>query len=186
MIQAAASYSADEQAFLTRALHSDAGAWASEFGVAKDVSALLAERNVFRYLPLNPLVRLAEGEAVIQLLRVLAAGIVAGATPAVSSWTALPSGVQALLISLRINVTVESDQQWLATARRFGAGRIRLIGGDAASLYEATSGRPDLAIYHGQVTEAGRVEMLPFLHEQAISITAHRFGTPNHLSDGLI
>ena len=186
MIQAAASYSADEQAFLTRALHSDAGAWASEFGVAKDVSALLAERNVFRYLPLNPLVRLAEGEAVIQLLRVLAAGIVAGATPAVSSGTALPSEVQALLISLRINVTVESDQQWLATARRFGAGRIRLIGGDAASLYEATSGRPDLAIYHGQVTEAGRVEMLPFLHEQAISITAHRFGTPNHLSDGLI
>jgi RHH-type proline utilization regulon transcriptional repressor/proline dehydrogenase/delta 1-pyrroline-5-carboxylate dehydrogenase len=36
------------------------------------------------------------------------------------------------------------------------------------------------------VTEAGRIEMLPFLHEQAVSITAHRFGTPNHLSDSLI
>ncbi len=30
------------------------------------------------------------------------------------------------------------------------------------------------------------MELLPFLHEQAVSITAHRFGTPNHLSDSLI
>ena len=36
------------------------------------------------------------------------------------------------------------------------------------------------------VTGAGRVELLPFLHEQAISITAHRFGTPNHLTDELV
>jgi RHH-type proline utilization regulon transcriptional repressor/proline dehydrogenase/delta 1-pyrroline-5-carboxylate dehydrogenase len=47
-------------------------------------------------------------------------------------------------------------------------------------------GRPDLAVYSHPVTEAGHVELLPFLHEQAISITAHRFGTPNHLSDALI
>ncbi|MGO4383241.1 bifunctional proline dehydrogenase/L-glutamate gamma-semialdehyde dehydrogenase [Specibacter sp. RAF43] len=188
MLTAASSagLSADELAFLTRSLHSDAAAWASEFGTAKDVSALSAERNVFRYLPLHPLVRLAEGEPVVKLLRVLAAGIVAGATPAVSTAVALPNAVQALLVSLRISVTVENDAAALATARRFGAGRLRLIGGDSSAVHEATNGRPDLAIYHGEVTEAGRVEMLPFLHEQAVSITAHRFGTPNHLSDGLI
>ena len=33
---------------------------------------------------------------------------------------------------------------------------------------------------------AGRIDLLPFLPEQAISITAHRFGTPNQLSDSLI
>ena len=54
------------------------------------------------------------------------------------------------------------------------------------ALAEATGGRPDLAVYTHPVTEAGRVELLPFLHEQAVSITAHRFGTANHLSDGLI
>ena len=186
VLTAASSLSADEQAFLTRSLHSDAAAWAAEFGTAKDVSGLSAERNVFRYLPLNPLVRLAEGEPVAKLLRVLAAGILAGATPEVSSGVDLPNAVKALLVSLRIRVTVENDADWLATARRFGAGRIRLIGGDSTAVHEATGGRPDLAIYHGAVTEAGRVEMLPFLHEQAVSITAHRFGTPNHLSDGLI
>ncbi|WP_186760368.1 bifunctional proline dehydrogenase/L-glutamate gamma-semialdehyde dehydrogenase [Arthrobacter alpinus] len=186
LLNAAAELSSSDQAFLSRSLHSDAAAWADEFGVAKDVSALTAERNVFRYLPLNPLVRLADGEPVAKLVRVLAAGITAGATPGVSCGVVLPNAVQALLVGLGITVTVENDADWLATARRFGAGRIRLIGADAAAVYEATGGRPDLAIYHGEVTEAGRVEMLPFLHEQAVSITAHRFGTPNHLSDALI
>ncbi|MDD0859255.1 bifunctional proline dehydrogenase/L-glutamate gamma-semialdehyde dehydrogenase [Arthrobacter alpinus] len=186
MLNAASDLPADELAFLTRALHSDAAAWAQEFGIARDVSALSAERNVFRYLPLNPLVRLAEGASMAELMRVLAAGILSGATPEVSSGVELPDALKALLLSLRITVTAENDADWLAHARRFGAGRIRLIGGDASAVYEATGGRPDLAIYHGEVTEAGRVEMLPFLHEQAVSITAHRFGTPNNLSDGLI
>ncbi|MGP9500788.1 bifunctional proline dehydrogenase/L-glutamate gamma-semialdehyde dehydrogenase [Specibacter sp. AOP5-B1-6] len=186
LLTAAASLSDAEQGFLARSLHSDAAAWVSEFGTARDVSALSAERNVFRYLPLNPLVRLADGGSMAKLLRVLAAGILAGATPEVSSGVELPSAVKALLVSLRIRVTVEDDNAWLTTVRRFGAGRIRLIEGDAAAVYEASGGRPDLAIYHGEVTEAGRIEMLPFLHEQAVSITAHRFGTPDHLSDGLI
>jgi RHH-type proline utilization regulon transcriptional repressor/proline dehydrogenase/delta 1-pyrroline-5-carboxylate dehydrogenase len=30
------------------------------------------------------------------------------------------------------------------------------------------------------------VELLTFLQEQSVSITAHRYGTPNHLSDALI
>lgn len=186
ILAAASSLPADELAFLTRSLHSDAAAWAAEFGVAKDVSGLSAERNVFRYLPLNPLVRLAEGGSIAKLLRVLAAGIVAGASLKVSSGVELPSEVTALLLSLRITVAEEDDAAWLVTAQRFGAGRIRLIDGDASAVYAATGGRPDLAIYHGEVTEAGRIEMLPFLHEQAVSITAHRFGTPNHLSDELI
>lgn len=186
VLNAASSLSDGDKAYLTRSLHSDAAAWASEFGTAKDVSALSAERNVFRYLPLNPLVRLAEGESLVKLLRVLAAGILAGSSMEVSSGVELPNAVKALLVSLRINFTLENDADWLASARRFGAGRIRLIGGDAQALFEATDARPDLAIYHGEVTEAGRVEMLPFLHEQAVSITAHRFGTPNQLSEGLI
>src|SRR5690606_826718 len=54
------------------------------------------------------------------------------------------------------------------------------------ALHQAVDGSPDLAVYAGPVTSAGDVEMLPFLHEQAVSITAHRFGTPDHLTDHLI
>ncbi len=53
-------------------------------------------------------------------------------------------------------------------------------------MYTALGGRPDVAVYFHPVTEAGRIEMLPFLREQAVSITAHRFGNPNPFSESVI
>ena len=183
---------ADELAPLQRALASDARAWAEEFGTAKDVSGLSAERNVFRYRALPVTVRLAEGEPLAGLVRTVAAGVLAGSVLTVSTAVELPAQLRAVLSGLGIAATVENDAEWLASASTLAAAgklsgaRIRLIGGDAKALAEATGGRPDLAVYVHPVTEAGRVELLPFLHEQAISITAHRFGTPNHISDALI
>lgn len=183
---------ADELAPLQRALASDARAWAEEFGTAKDVSGLSAERNVFRYRALPVTVRLAEDEPLAGLVRTVAAGVLAGSVLTVSTAVELPAQLRAVLSGLGIAATVENDAEWLASAGTLAAAgklsgaRIRLIGGDAKALAEATGGRPDLAVYVHPVTEAGRVELLPFLHEQAISITAHRFGTPNHISDALI
>ena len=63
-------------------------------------------------------------------------------------------------------------------------GRVRIVGDDAAvtlaaaEVVTATNGSPLVAVYAGPVVSAGRVELLPFLREQAVSITAHRFGTP--------
>jgi RHH-type proline utilization regulon transcriptional repressor/proline dehydrogenase/delta 1-pyrroline-5-carboxylate dehydrogenase len=175
-----------------RALASDAEAWAGEFGTSKDVSGLSAERNIFRYRSLPVTIRLSEGAAPAHLVRTVAAGVLAGSELTVSTAVGLPAQLRAVLTALDIDVKVESDAEWLATAGqlasagRLSGARIRLIGGDAAALAHATGGRPDLAVYSHPVTEAGRVELLPFLHEQAVSITAHRFGTPNHLSDALI
>ncbi|MFF2345916.1 bifunctional proline dehydrogenase/L-glutamate gamma-semialdehyde dehydrogenase [Pseudarthrobacter sp. NPDC058119] len=175
-----------------RALASDAEAWAEEFGTAKDVSGLSAERNIFRYRSLPVTIRLSEGAPLAHLVRTVAAGILAGSALTVSTAVELPAQLRSVLTAQDIDVAVESDAGWLASAGHLAAagklsgGRIRLIGGDASALAEATGGRPDLAIYAHPVTEAGRVELLPFLHEQAVSITAHRFGTPNHLSDQLI
>ena len=65
------------------------------------------------------------------------------------------------------------------------AARIRVIGSRAAvsalgsALARAVDGDPDVAVYDGEVTSSGRIELLPFVHEQAISITAHRFGNPD-------
>ncbi|MDZ4090426.1 MAG: bifunctional proline dehydrogenase/L-glutamate gamma-semialdehyde dehydrogenase [Arthrobacter sp.] len=191
--QAAQGFLADgELEPLQRALASDALAWAEEFGTAKDVSGLSAERNIFRYRSLPVTVRLSGGEPLAHLVRTVAAGVLAGSALTVSTAVELPARLRTVLTGLGIEVTVENDADWLASAgklagaARLATSRIRLIGGDAEALAEATGGRPDLAVYFHPVTEAGRVELLPFLHEQAVSITAHRFGTPNHISDGLI
>jgi RHH-type proline utilization regulon transcriptional repressor/proline dehydrogenase/delta 1-pyrroline-5-carboxylate dehydrogenase len=173
---------------ISRALRSDAHAWASEFGTARDVSGLEAERNVLRYRPHAVEVRLAS-DSVAELVRVVAAGVTAGGgsgagvvVSSSASLPSLPSPVQRAFAACGVRCVVESRAEWEDRLRALPGGRVRLIGGDASQLYDAIDGRPDIAIYAGEVTESGRVEMLPFLREQAISITAHRFGTPHRLA----
>ncbi|MEN0103917.1 MAG: proline dehydrogenase family protein, partial [Curtobacterium sp.] len=175
---------------VSRAVASDELAWTSLFGVAVDVSALSAERNVARYLP-YPGVHVRVGSSASasssseDLVRVVAAALRAGTTIDVSSVGDVPAAIAAL-DCVRSVTSSESDAAFAARVAAGPSTRVRLIGGSASSLYSAIDGRPDVAVYDSPVTEAGRIELLPFLREQAVSITAHRFGTPNHLTDALI
>ncbi len=171
---------------LERSFLSDAVAWRDRFGTAEDVSGLTAERNVFRYRPAAAHVRLGEGAPVVSLLRVLGAAAVVGARVSVSSGASLPGPVLSWLAQNGTDVVVEDDGTWLAGLSRSTHDRIRLIGGSVSDVSVATDGRPDVAVHDHEVTESGRIELLPFLREQAVSITAHRFGTPDHLTDDLL
>lgn len=205
----AAQASLDYRAFewLRRAALSDAVAWNEEFGRVKDVSRLGVERNLFRYRPVEVAIR-ATGDATWQaLLRVILAGIRTGSAITVSAPVGLPAAVRRALSDQDVNVFVETDEQWLDRVARpeqdvadAVAGepgpvrppRVRLVGGADAvavahrALAEAIGGDPDVAIYDNEVTTAGRIELLPFLHEQSITITAHRFGNPDDWSEGVI
>lgn len=175
-----------EHARLTRALTSDAAAWKTVFSAAHDITGLRAERNVLRYRPTSVHVRLAPTGTPSDLIRVLAAGRLAGASLTVSTDSALPDRFETLLAALGVTATVQPDQEWYDNLTQGPAVRIRLIGAAAASVLAAAQGRPDVAVYCQPVTESGVLEMLPFLREQAISITTHRFGTHHDLSAGLL
>jgi RHH-type proline utilization regulon transcriptional repressor/proline dehydrogenase/delta 1-pyrroline-5-carboxylate dehydrogenase len=169
-----------------RAAQNDEKAWLDEFGVARDVSALGVERNVFRYRPAPVTLRLSEGVAMGDLIRLVVAATRARSPIAISSALPLPTSLVELFADpaspLTVSgVAIETDERWHDRLRagELSTGRIRLIGGDAAELATVLGGDPDVAIYAGAVTTAGRVELLPFLHEQAISVTAHRFGNPD-------
>lgn len=172
---------------LRRSALSDEVAWAEEYGTVKDVSGLGVERNVFRYLPLPVTIRVSEDATLADGLRVVAAGLLAKSKLTVSTAHELPKGVRAILATRDIRVVREGDGGWLDRARKGEiTGRVRLVGGSAAALAEATDGTPDLAVWSHPVTPSGRVELLPFLHEQAVSITNHRFGNPTTISEGVI
>jgi RHH-type proline utilization regulon transcriptional repressor/proline dehydrogenase/delta 1-pyrroline-5-carboxylate dehydrogenase len=117
----------------------------------------------------------------------------------------LPAAVRRVLAEEDVAVFVETDEQWLErlTAVDIVAAaadtdpeprpaRVRLIGqaDSVAALHtlvaQATGGDPDLAVYDNEVTTAGRLELLPFLHEQSVTITAHRFGNPDPWSEEVI
>ncbi|MDR7276643.1 bifunctional proline dehydrogenase/L-glutamate gamma-semialdehyde dehydrogenase [Catenuloplanes atrovinosus] len=167
--------SGDDAAYLERAARSDAEAWAGHFAPS-DVSGLAAERNVLRYLPVPVELRLEAGGSVAELVRLVVAGTLAGADLTVSTAVPLPE-------ALGIAHTVEPLEAWTA---RLGPGRARLVGGSVPAVVTATGGRPDLAVYGGPVTESGRIELLPFLREQAVSITAHRFGNPDGVAAAVL
>lgn len=187
-----------ELEWLHDALSSDAHAWDEEFGIARDVSGLGVERNLLRYLPVPVVIRAAADAPVHHVVRAVAAGLAAGAMPALSSPMALPSPVVTALREAGVSIDYEDEAAWhdrlAAMAAQDGptaSARVRVVAGESRvqvvrAVYEATGGKPEIAIYGGPVVRAGRVEMLPHLREQAVSITAHRFGTPNHLSDHLI
>ena len=183
--------------WLGEALSSDAHAWDDEFGTARDVSALGVERNVLRYLPLPVTIRAAEGAPLHHVIRAVAAGLAAEASPSLSTPVALPNEIADALAKAGVPVAFEDQAGWEARVAAIAAvdgpnaaARIRIVpGSDAdaiARVYAASNGKPDVAVYSGEVVRSGRVEMLPHLHEQAVSITAHRFGTPNRVSEGLI
>ncbi|MFJ2147007.1 proline dehydrogenase family protein [Glutamicibacter sp. NPDC087831] len=191
-----AELDSEQAQWLGSALASDKLWWNNEFNQAKDRSGLVAERNIFRYRAVDVTVRFEEatsGHGLAEALRVVAAGVTAGSRVIFSADVQLPLGVRNLLAENSVTVVREDAAAFAARAAKLAAktgpesaARIRLIGGSMKAVAEAANGKPDVAIYASPVTAAGRVEMLPFLHEQAVSITAHRFGTPNHLSDSLI
>src|SRR5690606_30078652 len=166
-------------AWLAGALHTDVEAWAEEFGVVKDPTGLVAEHNAMRYHPVPVTVRY-EGERVVELIRVVAAAARAGAPVTVSSATALPESVRKLLADSGGSLRHDDREGWGSLARELADQdvRVRLVGASAEEVIEATEGSPALTVHAGEVVSAGRVELLPFLREQAVSITAHRFGTP--------
>ncbi|KRA24644.1 1-pyrroline-5-carboxylate dehydrogenase [Microbacterium sp. Root61] len=205
----AAQPSLDYDAFewLRRGALADAIVWDREFGQVKDVSHLEVERNLFRYRSVPVAIR-ATGDASWQsLLRVIVAGIRAGSAITVSAPVGLPAAVRRTLSEQGVAVYVENDDQWLeritdAEPDIIAAAaddppaprvpRVRLVGQPEsvqalhAALAVAVGGDPDLAVYANEVTTAGRLELLPFLHEQSITITAHRFGNPDKWSETVI
>jgi len=166
-----------DRPWIAQALASDEAAHAAEFGVARDVQGLSVEQNALRYVPTSAIVRF-EGGREAELLRVVAAAIRVGAPIEVSA-RALPGALlRDLLIDEGITLRVEDAARWGARVAGLAEARIRVIGGSADPIARASNGSPRIAVWAGDVTRAGRVEALPFLREQAVSITAHRFGTP--------
>jgi RHH-type proline utilization regulon transcriptional repressor/proline dehydrogenase/delta 1-pyrroline-5-carboxylate dehydrogenase len=170
-----------------RGAKSDAVAWSASFAPI-DRAGLGVERNVLRYRAVPVTVRLSDDGELHELLRVIAAATLARSAITVTSSHKLPRPMRALLKEWGVKVYIENDEAWLARVAATGSvtPRIRLIGGSAKAVAEALGDEPDVAVYAGEVTRAGRIELLPFLAEQAVSITNHRFGNPTTLTKGLL
>ncbi|GAB2548306.1 bifunctional proline dehydrogenase/L-glutamate gamma-semialdehyde dehydrogenase [Brachybacterium huguangmaarense] len=176
----AAARGEDAEAWLARARHSDREHWATTFA-PRDVQDLHGEINVLRYLPIPTVVRAAAGTTEAELRRVLHAAQTVGADVEVSVADAALREVAAGLTGpdgSEVPVSVETDAQFAGSIASLSRTRVRLLGQADEALLRAISERVEVALFTGPVVAGGRVELLSFLHEQAISATNHRFGNP--------
>ena len=144
--------------WLAAARASDEAAWQQEFGVEHDPSGLFCESNVLRYRPLANVALRAEGDAAPrEVERVRAAARRCG-VPLVESHAA-----------------DETDEQLAARLASLGVQRVRVVGTCRDELRTAAK-EDGVHVADDPVTAEGRIELLHYLREQAISRTTHRYG----------
>ncbi len=114
---ALAAVPAADRDWLAEALASDAAAWAEEFSLARDVTALESEQNVLRYAAVPVTVRVEDASA-SALVRVVAAGVRAGSVVTVSAAAELSPAVRAWLEGVGVRAAVEDAARTGLAARR--------------------------------------------------------------------
>lgn len=157
---------------------SDQAAWQTLFGAVHDPSAMTAEINVFRYRPTSVTVRV-ETDDQAAVLREVSAALITGASVSLSFRDKPTAALAEALKGLGYGMSVVSDEQFDAAAK----GRVRHLG-DRDLLAEA-GGSIDLSVYGGPSLPTGRLGLLPYVHEQAVSVTNHRFGHPTPITEDL-
>ncbi len=187
-----------------------------EFDRMNDPSGLVAERNVLRYVPADSIVRAEGEWTVTDVLTLAAAAVATGTYEEegekdgrilrlVPGQTDPDAGSSAVIT---LSVDSELPPEVVAWATRYGLDvevedrtsfleritvddpaadvRVRAVGTDREAIQNAIGGRINVAVWDGPVTVAARVEALPFLREQAVSITTHRFGNPTSVTIGIM
>jgi RHH-type proline utilization regulon transcriptional repressor/proline dehydrogenase/delta 1-pyrroline-5-carboxylate dehydrogenase len=148
----------DDAAFAAAAAESDQRYWRQHFSVEHDPTGLFCEANLFRYRRLPAIgVRIGADAQPAEVKRVLAAAVVCS-VPTISS-----------------TVDDESDARFIERIVAMGIDRVRVIGTASDELRTAANDHL-VHLANDPVTVNGRIELLHYLREQAISRTLHRFG----------
>ncbi len=170
---------ATDYASLKRAAASDATTPSQYFRNA-DVTGLASEINVFRYLPAPTVVRFDADATAYEFWRmVILAHYIFDATFVIDPTNhAVATAAGALHDSDMVSVRYETAAEFAVWASHHHDIRIRWIGSAPELTRGSPFANPTIALYDGPVTESGRIELLPFYREQAVSVTAHRFGNP--------
>jgi RHH-type proline utilization regulon transcriptional repressor/proline dehydrogenase/delta 1-pyrroline-5-carboxylate dehydrogenase len=174
-LAAASELTDSELESLTRGLQSDIVALRDHFSVNTDPTGLKSEINVLRYLTSDCELRISESASNYDSWRSIAT-LAALGKGSVSAFE-IPERLLKPLSKIGIAIKIESEQQWLSRITGTQT-RVRWIGASSAIAADSPLASCEIAIYDQKPTESGYVELLPYFKEQAVTITAHRFGNP--------
>ena len=132
--------------------------WRDWFGIDHDPSALLSERNVFRYRPLDGVVLRVDGSTV-------AADVV------IARAAAARCGVRVAIS----DATIETEADLCRRVIDLGVERVRALTSVSGEMRLWLLDR-SISLDVAPISDHGRIELGHWLKEQAISETTHRHG----------
>ncbi|MFT7474006.1 MAG: RHH-type proline utilization regulon transcriptional repressor/proline dehydrogenase [Verrucomicrobiales bacterium] len=136
-----------------------ADVWARHFVLEHDPTGLFCEANVFRYRPLDRIgFRIGPLADPRDVERVRGAANVCGVELVVS------------------NAQDETQIELAARLDSIGVERLRIVGEETGIELRVAANAAHVHIADDAVMANGRIELLHFVREQAISTTLHRFG----------
>lgn len=141
--------------------------WDHYFSKGHDPSHVLGEENVLCYAPHQKLaLRVQEGDDLIDVLKSIEAAKICGAFLEISAtrWPDAP---------LPLNLILESEEAFIQRLQKIK--RVRLLSQPSKALKEAL-GLNACNLHLGKVLDHGRLELLHYLREVAISSSYHRYG----------
>ena len=163
----------DDITWLWRAAELDQLAWQEEFGRNHDRTGLVSEANIFRYRQLltKLRVRVGEGYALREVARQVLAAAITGTATEISATPEVATQLQ----DLGFDVKAITDEAFATDVANDPSSRVRALGTVPDSIYEAAV-RSNSVVLDQPVLADGRRELIPYLLEQAVSVTMHRFG----------
>lgn len=162
-----------DASWLWRAAELDQLAWQEEFGREHDRTGLVSEANIFRYRPLLGAlrVRVGEGFRVREVARQVLAAAMTGVTIDISA----PADIAQDLRDMGFEARGLSATEFGQVLAHAPSSRVRALGQVEPEAWEAAV-KSNSVILNQEVLADGRRELLPYLLEQAVSVTMHRFG----------
>ena len=134
--------------------------WRTEFSQTHDPSGLFCEANLFRYRSIGAMgLVLDESATDLDIGRVERAASLAGVT-----LKRAPNGGEA------------ERERWMRSLAANKVERVRFVGAEPTLHDYATANELGMHLVTAPVLAAGRLELLHYVREQAMSVTLHRFG----------
>lgn len=149
--------------------------WNEEFGIEHDPSSVYGESNIFRYIPEKAvLYRVNDEDTDDDMAIAMLAARIAGVHLSISmdkrSW------VDNISTGAHVDITVESIEEMRARMQSFAqkVHFLRYRGCDVKTREEALNA--GLCVLDRPILANGRLELLNYVREQAVSQTLHRYG----------
>jgi RHH-type proline utilization regulon transcriptional repressor/proline dehydrogenase/delta 1-pyrroline-5-carboxylate dehydrogenase len=150
--------------------------WDTYFSRMTELTGLSGESNQLRYRPHAPgvVVRVTEDGSDDEVAKALGAAAVTGTPVRVSSVRARPQSSS----STPATFTIESSESFVAWLRTTASGagtRIRLLGKAESDVFAACADNA-VTVLDEPMCSHGRVELVRWLREQAVTRSLHRYG----------